>query len=429
MFARLVASSLRPRGAGGWRCRCSRSRSGSRCRPTLATLALQVGDDLARTLRASGPNFVVLPAGARLVCRARRRRSVSRRSPASRCPTRWSRVSSESFWKNNLLEAAPELTTSGRDRRPRRRRSPAPGSSATSPPPTARRGTPASPGCTRHWTLEGRWPSDGADELVARPRARARASTGTPARTSAWTPPTPSGTGSSPACSPPAARDDDRAWTPLARAQAIAGRAGEVDRVWLSALVQTVAAHAAARSGTRSRRATSAIAAPRYPDNVARDLAAAARRRRGAAADARWCAGEARGGQPAQHAHAAAGARRRSPRRCSGCVVDQRPRRWSSARVELGLLRALGATRRARSRALLVGETVAGLARGRTAGLPARRRRRRRRSAAMPSAPPPSSRRCCCRSRSCCRSCSPSPARSGRCASRSGTDPAQVLRG
>jgi len=32
----------------------------------LATLALQVGDDLARTLRAAGPNFVVLPAGARL---------------------------------------------------------------------------------------------------------------------------------------------------------------------------------------------------------------------------------------------------------------------------------------------------------------------------------------------------------------------------
>ena len=30
----------------------------------LATLSLQVGDDLARTLRAAGPNFVVLPPGA-----------------------------------------------------------------------------------------------------------------------------------------------------------------------------------------------------------------------------------------------------------------------------------------------------------------------------------------------------------------------------
>ena len=30
----------------------------------LATLSLQVGDDLARTLRAAGPNFVILPAGA-----------------------------------------------------------------------------------------------------------------------------------------------------------------------------------------------------------------------------------------------------------------------------------------------------------------------------------------------------------------------------
>ena len=31
----------------------------------LGTLALQVGDDLARTLRAAGPNFVVLPPGSR----------------------------------------------------------------------------------------------------------------------------------------------------------------------------------------------------------------------------------------------------------------------------------------------------------------------------------------------------------------------------
>src|SRR2546426_11919986 len=31
----------------------------------LASLALQVGDDLARTLRAAGPNFVMMPAGAR----------------------------------------------------------------------------------------------------------------------------------------------------------------------------------------------------------------------------------------------------------------------------------------------------------------------------------------------------------------------------
>ena len=31
---------------------------------TLTALSLQVGDELARSLRASGPNFVVLPPGA-----------------------------------------------------------------------------------------------------------------------------------------------------------------------------------------------------------------------------------------------------------------------------------------------------------------------------------------------------------------------------
>ncbi len=63
MLARLLLGSLRAR----------RSRVllallavtlGTGVATALGTLALQVGDDLARTLRAAGPNFVLLPVTA-----------------------------------------------------------------------------------------------------------------------------------------------------------------------------------------------------------------------------------------------------------------------------------------------------------------------------------------------------------------------------
>src|SRR5262249_30068229 len=63
LLARLVAGSLRAR----------RSRVllallavtlGTGVATALGTLALQIGDDLARTLRATGPNFLLRPEGA-----------------------------------------------------------------------------------------------------------------------------------------------------------------------------------------------------------------------------------------------------------------------------------------------------------------------------------------------------------------------------
>src|SRR5512144_2247717 len=74
----------------------------------LATLSLQVGDDLARTLRAAGPNFEVLPAGASAgldlggaPIEPARAGLVLPESPTA--------LLKSSFWKNNILAAAPEL--------------------------------------------------------------------------------------------------------------------------------------------------------------------------------------------------------------------------------------------------------------------------------------------------------------------------------
>src|SRR5512145_21316 len=76
----------------------------------LATLSLQVGDDLARTLRAAGPNFVVQPAGATWPIDLGGAEYRPARAGASLPPTTVARLR-ESFWKHALLAAAPELTT------------------------------------------------------------------------------------------------------------------------------------------------------------------------------------------------------------------------------------------------------------------------------------------------------------------------------
>src|SRR5262245_11741159 len=75
----------------------------------LAALALQVGDDLARTLRAAGPNFVVLPAGAS----AQLDLGGAPIEPARAgldLPEGSVALLKSSFWKNNVLDAAPERT-------------------------------------------------------------------------------------------------------------------------------------------------------------------------------------------------------------------------------------------------------------------------------------------------------------------------------
>ena len=73
----------------------------------LGTLSLQVGDDLARTLRAAGPNFVMRPEGASWRPDAAGGIDVARAGVA--LPESAVAALRTTFWRNNVLAAAPEL--------------------------------------------------------------------------------------------------------------------------------------------------------------------------------------------------------------------------------------------------------------------------------------------------------------------------------
>src|SRR5438132_8278933 len=77
----------------------------------LAALALQVGDDLARTLRAAGPNFVVMPAGARWPLDLGGAEIEPPRAGLVLGVNAVAQLKT-TFWRNNVLEAAPERAAS-----------------------------------------------------------------------------------------------------------------------------------------------------------------------------------------------------------------------------------------------------------------------------------------------------------------------------
>ena len=211
----------------------------------LATLSLQVGDDLARSLRAAGPNFVVLPAGATWpldlggagINPARAGLSLGESAmPALK----------RSFWKHNLLEATPELTVDAR----------LGGSAArligtwfdravvTEVGPWQTGLEHLRPG----WTVDGRWPREDAEELALGQELAARLGAGVGARLSvesaAGSPPLgPSERGEARSwlvtgIVHAGGFEDRDAWAPLAAVQALSRRGG-IDRVWLSALVRS----------------------------------------------------------------------------------------------------------------------------------------------------------------------------------------------
>ncbi len=201
---------------------------------TLATLSLRVGDDLARDLRGSGPNFALLPKGASWspdlggadYVPARAGGALDERAVAGMKRT---------FWKNNILEAAPELNAGAHA-----------GDHAfvvsgtwfAHDVPTGDGPWPT--GLTAlhpRWTIEGRWPPAGGDGIaLGRDLARRlgaapgdRIETDLAGRRAAF-----EVTGIVRA----GGLDDRRAWAPLERIQALTGRPGEIDRVWFSALVR-----------------------------------------------------------------------------------------------------------------------------------------------------------------------------------------------
>ena len=235
----------------------------------LGTLALQVGDDLARTLRAAGPNFVMRPEGAAWRPDASAGIAVARAGVA--LPESAVAALKSVFWRNNVLEAAPELDLALR----------AAGRSVDATGTWFDRSLATSAGPWRtglaklhpQWRLDGAWPSeDGGAVVLGRELARdLRASLGgeialeTAGRSS---------TAPIAAIVDAGGLDDRRMWLPLALAQRLAAREGEIDRVALSALVKPEPRRAAP-DPARDPQGYERYMCTAYPANLARDLAGA----------------------------------------------------------------------------------------------------------------------------------------------------------
>ena len=239
----------------------------------LATLSLQVGDDLARSLRAAGPNFVVLPAGASWpidlggagITPARAGLSLEESAVAAL---------KGSFWKNNVLEAAPEIALGARvGGAPARLL----GSWFDRPVSTGEGEWRTGLAHLRPlWRVTGRWPAEDRDELALgralAERLGARvgdrlsvepAAARAPAGPERWLV-----TGIVSA----GGLEDRDAWAPLSRVQTLAGRGGRIDRVWLSALVRPDPGHPPP-DAARDPRGYERYMCTAYPEVVARDLA------------------------------------------------------------------------------------------------------------------------------------------------------------
>jgi putative ABC transport system permease protein len=234
----------------------------------LATLSLQVGDDLAKTLRAAGPNFVVQPAGAVWPLDLGGAEFQPARAGAS-LPTAAVASLRRSFWKNALLAAAPELTAASTiDGRPvtllgtwfEHRVAGEDGEWVTGL--RALRPT---------WKLVGRWPREGADELALGRDLAARLGLG-PGRPADITIDGRTRRFQVTGVVTAGGRDDARAWAPLEAVQALSGRAGQADRVWVSALVRPGPA-GPEPDQKRDPAGYERFMCTPFPANVARDLA------------------------------------------------------------------------------------------------------------------------------------------------------------
>lgn len=233
----------------------------------LATLALQVGDDLARTLRAAGPNFVVLPEGASLPIDVG---GVEVEPPRAgfRLSDSAAVLVKSGFWKNHVLEGAPELSIAARiDGQAVRL------DGTWFDYTLDVDGGPWRTGVARlhpTWTLEGRWPREDADEVALGHDIATRLGK-SPGQSVTITSVEGAGrwrvTGIVTASGP----EDARAWTSLSRAQALANRPGEIDRLWLSALVKP-APHRAPPDPARDSKGYERYMCTPYPANVAADL-------------------------------------------------------------------------------------------------------------------------------------------------------------
>jgi len=267
VFARLLTASLRARRARLLLALMAVT-LGVAVAIALGTLALQVGDDLARTLRAAGPNFVVLPEGARSSLDLGGLALEPARAGLS-LPESDVALLKDSFWKHNVLEAAPELAIAAD-----LNGAPARVTGTWFDRAVETRGGPWRTGLSHlhpNWRLEGRWPREGSEELaLGRDLAvRLRLAVGglvqvaLAERSAQWRVTAVVDAGG---------LDDRKAWAPLERVQALAGRSGSIDRVWLSALLRP-RTREAEPDPARDPRGYERYMCTAYPAVVARDLA------------------------------------------------------------------------------------------------------------------------------------------------------------
>lgn len=233
MFARLLFRSLRARRARLALALVAVS-LGVAVATMLATLSLGVGDDLARELRRAGPNFVVVPSGSRWPFDLGGAAYRPALAGAALGDTVVAALRT-TFWRNNLLAAAPELSAHGR----------VGGREATVigtwfdhdagvSPESWRTGVAA---LRPHWNVSGRWPAEDGEEIALGQSLAAALGLkpGDPVTleiNGRTLTPQVSGVVSA------GGLEDAQAWMALGELQSITGRVGQADRVWLSALVK-----------------------------------------------------------------------------------------------------------------------------------------------------------------------------------------------
>ncbi len=267
MFARLLWGSFRVR-RGRVALALLAVTLGAGMATALATLALQVGDDVALALRAAGPNFLIQPQGADWtpdlggadVTRARAAPALAESTVA---------LLKQSFWRHNVLHAAPELPAGARLGTVR---TTVIGTWFRHPVPTDDGAwITGLAGLHPTWKIEGRWPAEDRPEIAlgrdlahrlgARPgqviEAKIhgqRVALQVAGVVNAGGP------------------EDAAAWMPLPLVQGLTARPGQADRVWMSALVKP-GREEPPPDAERDPRGYERYMCTAYPTVVAADLA------------------------------------------------------------------------------------------------------------------------------------------------------------
>ncbi|HEY3215816.1 MAG TPA: FtsX-like permease family protein [Candidatus Eisenbacteria bacterium] len=200
----------------------------------LATLAIETGDDFARTLRAAGPNFVVRPAAADWRGDFDTEGVQPARAGAV-LPTSVVADLKRSFWKYNVLHAMPEVGIAAQ----------LAGVPATILGTWFDHDVPTESGTWRtglkylrpHWRLVGRWPTEQQAEVALGRDLARRTGLSVGQQTTV-------AVGDRVQMVRVAAvvdaggLEDRQAWMPLETLRSLASLHDVVDRVWLSALVK-----------------------------------------------------------------------------------------------------------------------------------------------------------------------------------------------